>query len=375
MGHGFGGAVPLARRMVAHDRVRVGVTVAGVGVAVVLMFFLVALYDGVRTESNGYVAGRPVTAWVAQASTTNFIKSQSLMPMRVVETVRAVPGVAEVTPLLRLILQLEVGARRVSTVAVGFDSRALAGRPSVVKGSDRLERGGIILDQVLARRLSLGVGDSLRSQGRTFRVTGLSRGTNLLLTQLAFLTLDDAGELAGFPGITSFFLVRADSGVDGPALVRRLRERVPDMAVLSQEEFAENNMEELRGGLLPILSTVAVLGAVNAVAVLALMLYGSVLERREDFAVLKAMGASQRVLTLLIVRQSLAAVGGGLVFGVVAYYVCAPVVLRIVPEMMLELSLSAVAAVAAGAVVVGLLGALWPLHRIARIHPAEVFRA
>ncbi|MBK8057500.1 MAG: ABC transporter permease [Gemmatimonadetes bacterium] len=133
---------------------------------------------------------------------------------------------------------------------------------------------------------------------------------------------------------------------------------MPDIAVLSREEFAENNMEELRGGLLPILSTIAVLGAVNAVAVLALMLYGSVLERREDYAVLKAMGASQRVLALLIVRQSLAAVGGGLVFGIVAYYVFAPVVLRIVPEMLLELSMSAILAVAAGAFIAGLLGAL-----------------
>ncbi|MBK8057501.1 MAG: ABC transporter permease [Gemmatimonadetes bacterium] len=173
------------------------------------------------------MASRPVAAWVAQASTTNFIKSQSLIPTRVAETLRAVRGVAEATPLLRLILQLEIGARRVSTIAVGFDSRSLAGRPRVVEGSDRLEPGGIILDQVLARRLSLGVGDSLRSQGRTFRVTGLSRGTNLLLTQLVFITLDDAGELAGFPGITSFFLVRGDSGVDGSTLVKRLRDGCP----------------------------------------------------------------------------------------------------------------------------------------------------
>ncbi len=372
---GFGGVVPLARRMIAHDRLRVGITVAGVGAAVILMLFLLALYDGVRSESNGYVTGRPVDAWVAQGNTTNFIKSQSLIPLRLADTLRTVSGVAEVSPLLRLITVFEVGSSRISAIVVGFDSHSLAGRPTVVAGSDRLERGGIILDQVLARRFGIGIGDSLRAEERTFHVTGLSRGTNILLTQLAFITQEDAGELLGFPGVTSFLLVRGAPGVVGSVLVQRLSERLPRMAVLSQEEFAANNMEELRGGLLPILATVAVLGGLDAVAMLALMLYGSVLERREDYAVLKAIGASERVLAILVVRQSLAAVGGGLVFGVVSYYASAPVVLRIVPEMLLALSLPALIAVAAGALVTGLLGALWPLRRISRIHPAEVFRA
>lgn len=372
---GSGGAVPLARRMIMHDRMRFGITIAGVGVAVVLMLFLLALYDGVRTESNGYVAGRPVDAWVAQGNTTNFIKSSSFLPAQVADTLRAVPGVAEVSPLLRLITLLEIGPRRTTAIVVGIEPHSLAGRPVVVAGSDRLEPGGMILDQALARRFGVRLGDSLHAQGHTFKVTGLSRGTNAVLTQLAFITRNDATELLGLPGVTSFLLVRSMAGVPQSVLMQRLRESTRGMSVLTQEEFAANNMDELSGGLFPILATVAVLGGIVAATVLALLLYGSVLERREDYALLKAIGASERVLAFLIVRQSLAAVGGGLVFGVFAYYACAPLILRIVPEMLLALSVRALVMVAAGAVVTGMLGALWPLRRISRIHPAEVFRA
>ena len=368
-------ALPLARRMIAHDPVRAGLTMAGVAAAVVLMLFLIALYDGIRTESNGYVADRPVAAWVAQDNTTNFIKSQSFVPGWLADSLRHVPGVAEVSPLVRLITLLDIGPNRVSTIVNGIDPGSTAGQPTIVAGSGRLAPREIILDRSLARRFHVAVGDTLLIQGRTFHVSGFSSGTNVVLTHLAFVTLADASELLGVPGWGSFLLVRADSGVAADELVRRLRARAPSWSVIGKEAFTENNMDELRGGLLPILATVAVLGVLDAAAVLALLLYGAVLERREDYAVLKALGASDRMLGWLIVRQSLAAVGGGFVAGVVVYVVLAPVVLRLVPQMLLTLTAQAVLVVAAGTLIAGLTGALWPLRRVASIHPGEVFRA
>ena len=367
--------LPLARRMIAHDPVRVGLTMAGVGAAVVLMLFLIALYDGIRTESNGYVADRPVAAWVAQDNTTNFIKSQSFVPGWLADSLRHVPGVAEVSALVRLITLLDIGPHRVSTIVNGIDPASTVGRPTIVAGSGRLAPREIILDRSLARRFRVALGDSLQIQGRIFHVTGLSSGTNVVLTHLAFIALADASELLGVPGWGSFLLVRADSGVSNDELVRRLRARAPNWSVISKAEFTENNMDELRGGLLPILATVAVLGVLDGAAVLALLLYGAVLERREDYAVLKALGASDQTLGWLILRQSLAAVGGGFVAGLVAYVVLAPMVLRVVPQMLLTLTAQAALVVAGGTLVAGLAGALWPLRRLAGIHPGEVFRA
>jgi putative ABC transport system permease protein len=370
-----GRGVPLARRLIAHDRTRFVITIAGIGFAVALLLFLVALYDGVRTEANGYVASRPVDAWVAQDSTTNFIKSTSLLPAGEGEVLAGVSGVAEVTPLLRVITTADFGGRRITIILLGIDPRSTAGRPDGVEGRVTPANGEIVFDLALARQFGVGVGDTLQVQGHPFRVIGLSRGTNSVLTQFAVVTFEDAQLLLGVPDLTSFFLVRAAPGVNAAALVARLAGQVPHTAVFTQEAFAANNMRELRGGLLPILATVAVLGGVVALAVLTLLLYGAVLEQRETYAVMKAIGAPGRALVGVVAAQSLAAAGGGFAFGVVAYAAGAPLVMRVVPSIALSLPPLALAAVGGAAVVMGLVGAFLPLRRVQRIHPAELFRA
>ena len=367
--------VPLARRLIAFDRMRFGITIAGIGFAVVLMLFLLALYDGVRVESNGYVAGRPADAWVAQDNTTNFIKSSSFLRAAIADTLRTVPGVTEVSPILRLITTVDIGPRRTTAIVLGIDPASSLARPEVVEGTAQLQRGEMILDRALAQRHGARIGDSLRAQGHPFRLVGLSRGTNAVLTQLAFIPIDDARELLGFREVASFLLVRGDSGTARDTLVRRLEGRVAHTSVFAQPVFAENNMQELRGGLLPILATVAVLGGVVALSVLTLLLYGAILERREAYALLKALGAADGYLARLILAQSLAAVAGGVLFGVLAYLGAAPITRQVVPEMVLSLSPWSLTGVAAAALLLGALGALVPLLRVARIYPAELFRA
>ncbi|MEO6446107.1 MAG: ABC transporter permease [Gemmatimonadaceae bacterium] len=361
--------------MVARDAVRFAITTGGVGMAVVLMFFLLALYRGVRIESNGWVSSRPAAVWIAQVNTTNFIKASSFLPAAVADAAREQPGVAEAMPLLRLITLLETGQRHLTAIVVGIDSASTLGQPEVVEGTSQLSPGDIILDGALSRRLGAKPGDTLRIEGRPFRVTGISRGTNSVLTQFAFITFEDASSLLGFPGVASYVLVRALPGTNADTLATTLRASIPKVAVLTQLDFADNNMDELRGGLLPILATVAVLGGIVAVAVLTLLLYGSVLERREDYALLKAIGAPSRVLATVMMGQAFAVVSGGVIVGLGVYAIAVPVAARLAPAVPLALSAGTVIVVSACAFVTGVIGTLLPLGRIARIHPAEVFRA
>jgi len=367
--------VPLGPRLIAFDRIRFGITIAGIGFAVVLLLFLIALYDGVRTESNGYIASRPVHAWVAQDNTTNFIKSSSFLMAAGADVLSEVDGVIEVTPLLRLITTVHFGDRHATAIILGFAPQSVAGRPEMAEGSAVPGRGEIVLDRALASQLGVRINGTLTVHGRAVRVVGLSRGTNSVMTQLAFIPLDDARELFGVPQVASFLLVRGAPEVSHDALVERLAGRVPRTSVFTREQFAANNMQELEGGFLPILATVAMLGGIVALAILTLLLYGAILEQRETYAVLKAIGAPDSVLTRLILFQSLAAVVGGMVFGVAAYALCAPLVLWAVPVMALSLSPSALAAVGVAFAIIGMVGALLPLRRVQRIHPAELFRA
>lgn len=370
--------VPLGWRLLSANRVRLVLTAAGVGLAVALVLFLTGVYGGVETESNAYVASRPVDVWVAQNNTTNLVRSTSFLSALWIDIVREdSPSTASVAPLLRLITTMTVRGRTFTPLICGIDPEAGATRPALVGGSGRLRRGEIVVDRALARRADLSLGDVVLVQGREHRVSGISAGTNIIVSQLAFLGLEDAKELLPpqFRGAVSFLLVRGKPGVGRRALKDEIRGVVPELNVFTAEEFTRQNLDELRAGLLPILATVALFGTAVAAALVALLLYGTVLEQRETFALLKAVGSPGGFVRRLVLRQGLAAASCGFALGTVVYVASGPLLKALVPVLALSLPWPALVLSAAASLAAGAAGAWLPLASLERIYPGEVFRA
>ena len=374
-------SIPLGWRLLSRDRVRFLVTVAGVGFATALMLFLAGVYGGVESESNGYVAGRPVDAWVTASNSTNLIRSSSFLSSDWIGILQSSEQVASVAPLLRLITTLTVRGEGFTAFVCGIDPAEAATRPTVVLGPGTLGTGDMLIDRALARRAGLAVGDALLVQGREYRVSGITTGTNVVISQFTFLNLAGAQDLLppAFRRVVSFLLVKARPGVSRQTLVTDLKDVVeggePALNVFKAAEFERNNLDEMRTGLLPILATVALFGGVVGTALLTLLLYGLILDRREDYALLKAIGASRGFLWRLVLRQGLVAVALGFVFGLLAYFAAEPIVTLLVPVLSVSLSLSACAVIAGGSLAMGAFGAWLPLSQLERIYPAEVFRA
>jgi putative ABC transport system permease protein len=363
--------------MVSHDRVRFLVTSCGTGIALSLMLFLAGTYEGVKTESNGYVASRPAGAWLAQGQTSNLMRATSFMNSAWVDIIRESPVVGSASPLLRIVTQITVRGVARTAFVCGIQPDAPATRPTVVEGRADLEPGDMIVDRALARKAGLGLGDTVTVQDREFRVIGLSAGTNAILTQFVFIPLEDATALlpSAVRYVVSFIHVTPKPGVTTAALIQDLRGRQDELNVLSTEEFVDNNLNEMRSGLLPILSTVGVFGGMVGATVLTLLLYSSVIERREDYALLKAVGAGRTYLRGLVVGQCLAAVTWGFLFGLAICIVVEPILAHAVPVFVFTISWKAAAWIGLAALVMGLLSAWLPLRMIERIYPAEVFRA
>jgi len=163
--------------------------------------------------------------------------------------------------------------------------------------------------------------------------------------------------------------------VSPETLANSIRAATRRVNVFTERQFVENNLDEMRSGLLPVLATVATFGGLIGVAVLALLLYGAVIERREDYALLKALGAGRLALRYLVLRQAIVAVTGGFIIGLLAYAALIPVVVRVVPQLAVSLSPLAVAGTFGISLVMGMCGAWLPVARLHRIYPAEVFRA
>ena len=362
--------VPLARRLVARNRGSFLVTVAGVAATVSLLLFLSGVYEGVRDGSTRYVRTAGVDIWLAQKGSDNILKSSSFLPTALVAQVERVQGVTAASPMLRILTKAEIGGRLSSTLFLfGFDPATRLGAP---EGAPDLKSGEIVLDEAFARKYGLRAGETITIQRRAFRVAGLSVGTNALVSQFGFVRSDDGAVLLGLPETASFIVVRTKG--DRGAVAQRLRAALPDLAVHEADDFTRYHEEEMESGVLPVFAAATVFAATVGGFIVALMLYGSALERRDDYATLKALGAGQRYLLRLVIGQAMLVTVAGCVAGALLTAAITPLLLNMVPALTLRYSPMLVLVLPA-ALLIGALAAAAPLRVLRRIYPGEVFRA
>lgn len=364
----------LGFRYATRERARFFLTAAGVASAVLLTVFLIGVYRGATRGSLSYIENAGADVWVGRRGTWNLLRASGLLPASAGPMLERVKGVESARPILGALLPARLEDGRRTLLVIGLPASGRLGRPqSMQAGASLPARGEIVLDAAFARRARLRLGDHVELAERRFRVAGLSRDTNLLVTQYAFLRLEDLEGLLGVRDRATFFLLRVKPGEAG-AVVERLERRSSLVAAFDQETFLENNRREIASGFLPVLWAVAMIGLLVGAAVVALMAYAAVLEKRGDFALLGALGGGEGARFAVVVQQSMAAALAGALAGLGALLVVARVLPALVPEV--ELSIEPVVAIAsiAGALCMSGLGALVPAVLAAAVPPMEAFR-
>lgn len=368
--------VPVARRMILRDKGRFTITVGGVAFSVMLMLFLFGVYEGAKRGATAYVTQSPAELWICQNNSNNLLRTSSFFSSRFLTEMGELSGVGDVTGIVRVLVTTSLNERSVTLFLFGFDPSSRLGSPrGLIKGSSHIGPGEIILDRAFVNKHDLELADSLEIQGRNFRLAAVTTGTNAIVAQFAFSTLEDAQGLLGMPGIISFCLLATDGTKDPRAVAEEIRGRFPFLAVFNKDQFVRNNLDEMSSGILPVLGTIALLGLVIGVTLITLMLYGSILERRDEYAVLKAIGISQRALVSVVLKQSVSISTMGFLLGSVLAFTSFPLLLRWVPELSLTFTWSHVGVVTVLSFGIGALGSWAPIHKLVAIYPAEVFRA
>src|SRR5437773_11852565 len=92
-------AIPLARRLLFHNKLRLVASVAGVAVAVLLVLQNLALYRGVQRYASILVQREGGDLWVVSPGAAFFDLGHP-MSGSVLFQVRSFPGVAQADPML-----------------------------------------------------------------------------------------------------------------------------------------------------------------------------------------------------------------------------------------------------------------------------------
>ena len=363
-----------AFRTLRGQPLRLALTVGGVASCIILMFFLLAVYRGAADGSVEYVRRNTADAWVLQKNATNILRGSSLVAAAQAEGIGRLPGVRSVASVLLLLSTLGKGGEARTIFLAGYEpEKGLGGPPELARGRTVRTDGEIVLDAAFARKFGFKTGDAVDLQGRRLEVVGLSRGTNAFVIQYAFVTLRFARTLVGIPGLATCFLVTAEAGADADAIRGRIRSGFPALEAYSQVEFLANNIREMKSGFLPLLYTVAVLGAVVLTVILSLLLSVNILERRKDFAVLKTLGSPLSFLWGLVVKQAILIASLSQAAAIVVFFPLAAVIERVAPEVSLKSSAGQILAVALAVELMSLGSSLVSIRRLRRIYYLEVF--
>ena len=197
-------------------------------------------------------------------------------------------------------------------------------RLNLVRGSfDLRGRSGIVIGSELSRRLSVGLGDSinvvamsgdsfasLRPRSVSFQVRGIFRsGYYEFDSGFAFIRDTEIGSIAS-KGTESIIGIKLENRYRDEAAAQRVREAIPeDYSVQSWREYNRAFFGALRIEKLAMMLLIGLIFIVVAVNIKN-SLERSVMEKRDEIAVLRALGATGRMIRIIFIFE-------GVVIGVV----------------------------------------------------------
>lgn len=361
-------------RILRHQPHRLALTLGGIALCVVLMLFLLSIYRGVADGSVEYIRQSTADLWVLQRNATNILRGSSILSTAHGSVIRQIPGVSTASPVLFLLSAVQRNNERATIFLTGFDpTTGMGGPPQLIAGRSVLEESDIVLDKSFAAKHHFALGDTVRIQDDAFRVVGISSGTNAFVIQYAFVSIRRAQTLIGVPNLVTCFLVRAESGADVASLTAAIRADLPGVEVYDRAAFLQNNIHEMESGFLPLLYTIAAIGAIVLTAILSLLLSINVLERRNDFAVMKTLGAPIGFLPCLMIKLALVISSASSVLALALFFPLISFIEWATPEITTRSSPAQIVIVLLVVGTMSLISSSISMLRLRHIYPLEAF--
>jgi putative ABC transport system permease protein len=318
---------------------------------------LVISGDGVTGRAGGQGGGPPTAA------------DGRIMPTfdaSVVDEARAVPGVSRAVAQYVDTAQFEWGA----SPAAAADLSQLS---AVLNLSARTPAPGTVaLDSTTLADHGLAVGDTVRlatqrAGWREFRISG-SYEANYLLRGPVFNPSEvPALFVSAAPAIG---YVRLEPGADAAAVTRAVSSLVadnPEVSVQDQTQLADDAAgqisiaETMLYVLLGLSVVIGILGIINTMAL-------SILERTRELGLLRAVGMRRSHMVQMVVTESVVMSLFGAILGLAAGGAAGVAVVKVLGLSATEIPWMSLAMFLGLAVVAGLIAALAPSTRAARVN-------
>ena len=371
----------LAWRQLLSDRVRTAMTAFAVAAVIAVILVLNGFEQGQYRQLQQVIQNRHADLIATQAGVRNFVAVRSSLPQLSRQAVEAVRGVTNAHPMTALPVIYREDNKLTPVYILVYDT--LGGPVSLVRGSGIQQGRGIVIDQTLARKYNLHIGDRFTVSDFDFQVAGITREAAFFMP-FAFINYDGmidlfleseiAPDLSTFP-LLSFLLIELSPQADRESVRNNIERRVPEVDVFTPEQLAAQDINMARTFYRPIMGLLVSVAWVIGLLVVGLVLFADVRGRLRSFAVMKALGFHHRHLVTAVVAQSLLLMALALPLGILLAQLLKSYIETAAPVYLISIYEPQVVSRTLGAgLLLAIAGAIIPLRSVRRTDPMIAFQ-
>jgi putative ABC transport system permease protein len=371
--------IRLGLSMMFFDKAKLIGTVLGVVFAVVLANQQIGIGLGLVDRNVMFVDHAKADLWIVPPSTET-LQGGRTVPMSALYAAKTTPGVAWSEPLLfgGGVVKTPTGGTEAIQI-IGAKYPRYAGGPwNLVAGEvSALERPDTMTFEDSERETlgNINLGSVREVNGRNMTAGAITWGLEPFGPSYSFVDYETARELLHTPrDEASYVLIGVEPGRDPLEVKRAVEARTSRVKVMTKEELKSSirNFVLFKQSIGITIGSSLLFGVVIGFVIVALSMFSSVLDRIREFGTLKAMGATNGDLAMLLLGQSVAyawigsLIGLALVTRMAAGMRSAKLTLLFPPALTIG--------TVVGMTIVCILASGLALLRIRQVEPAMVFR-
>jgi putative ABC transport system permease protein len=375
----------LALRMLLGDRAKYIMLIGGLTFSALLMTQQNGVFQGLLAWTTSHMRNMRASIWVVDSRVEQVNETKALRDTDV-NRVRSVAGVDFAMPLFQSVLKARAadGSEKLIQM-IGIHAGTLFGGPTQILAGE-LEQlrmaNTVVVDELAAERLGraagipLTVGDTFEINDREARVVGVCRTERHFFGYpYVFSSYDQALQFAPRQRkMLSMILAEPKAGLTADEVANAIRSET-GLAAYTVPQFEKSTISWIwrNTGIPASFMTTIILGFIVGIAIAGQTFYSFVLENLRHLGALKAMGASNGLLSAMLLFQAFTVglIGYGLGLGITAAFGFAVAdqgqpPFRLLPDSLIR-TFVAILLISGFAALLG-------IRKVAKLEPAVVFR-
>lgn len=301
----------LAWRQLTFDKIKTLLTVLALSAVIAVILLLQGFESGLYQQLYRTAANLKADLIVTQAGVSSLLGARSALPQLTREEVEAIPGVKMAHPLTTLPAIYDKHQHKMPIFIFIYDTKG--GPADFLAGDAGRDARDIVIDESLAKKHALNVGDEFIVAAFSFRIAGITRHRTALFMPFAYISYDGmidlileselAPDISTFP-LLSFLLVDLMPGAVPQEVIKRIENTITEADVFPTQQLAQNAVrlgEDLFG---PVMQLLVAIAYVIGFLVMALIMDADVRSKKRHYGVLRAIGFSSIALTKAIIQQT-----------------------------------------------------------------------